>query len=755
MMKKLQLFCLALLSVISIHAQNESKGRTCGTPIPSAEWNAWFNSEVEKFKAQLLNGNAKIKTNYTIPVIVHVIHSGGAIGVGDNVSQAQVQDQINILNADYAGTGLNYTQCPVAFQPVLANTNIQWCLAVSDPTGGVLAQPGIDRVPATSIPGASPVPGGGYTTTFIDGTIKPATIWNPTKYCNIWILQLQSGLLGYATFPAGTSLAGIGGGGTATTDGVVVGHNYFGSVGSASASAPYNLGRTASHELGHWLGLRHVWGDGNCLTDYCNDTPWAKQSNFGCPPVPAYVNRCGAGQSPNGEMVMNFMDYTDDPCMYMFTLDQRTRMQTAMSQGTYRNLLGTHGLCTMPTPTPAPANAQFDISGNPCIGSPFTPSNTSTGGPSPTFTWVCIPSASFNPNPNVASPAITFTSPGNYTLMLTASNSLATTSYSQAIYNVSVCPKQPVCLDTLRMITPVDTLMNYTAPTNSFIVACQSGWTGFLTGTNCYKDKSYAQWYPGTTYSDTPMPQVNSMIVLFNKAGTKATANTSATPIYCKVYGGTGNAGPASQLSYVSDSLGKIAALTPTNQVQYVGNPTYVFPGNILVHKFNFPAPVIIPTSGFFGAVETPYTSAVDSIEIIGDTKTSATNDSSAWVLLYANNWRTMRYQRQAKIQLAIMPQITCRPVVGIKENSEFTSNITVMPNPSSGLFSLVFTFPTQQKVKINIYNCIGQIISTDQVENVGSNYFDVDLRTVPEGVYFLEVSNGSEKVTKKLVIAK
>jgi hypothetical protein len=756
MKTKLLLFCTYIFSGVILNAQQKPSGRTCGTPVPSQQWTEWFNNEVERYiRDNKITGEKR--ANYTIPVVVHVIHSGGAVGVGDNISQAQVVDQINIINADFAGTGTNVANVPPAFAALVANCNVNFCLAVSNPTGGAIAQPGIDRVLATTIPGIASVPAGGFSQATIDGSIKPATIWNPIKYCNMWVLKLQTPLLGYATFPAGTALPGIAGGGSATTDGVVIGHNYFGSVGSASASAPYNLGRTASHELGHWLGLRHVWGDGNCLTDYCNDTPVAKQANFGCPVAPAYVNRCGAGLSPNGEMTMNFMDYTDDPCMYMFTPDQRTRVQTAMSQGTYRNLLGTHGLCNVAPPPSGPAVAMFDLNGQqPCVGTPFTPNNSSTGGPAPSYTWTSFPTASFNPNANVAAPAITFTGSGTYTLTLTASNSLATSSASYVVQNVAACPKPPVCLDTIRMIKNIDTLKTYASATNSDVLGCQTGYTGFLTGTNCFKDKEFGQYYPGTTYSDTPMPQVNSIIVLFDKRGTKATPTTSATQIYCKVYGGTATQGPGSMLAQISDSLGKIGTQTATNQVSYCGNPGYIFPSNVIIpHKFNFATPVIIPSNGFFGAVETPFVSPQDSIEIFSNTKTNLTNDSSAWVLIYANNWRTMRYQRSAKIQLAIMPQITCRPVVGIEEKSEFKSNVTIMPNPGTGVFNLVFTLPKQSKINIKIYNCMGQEISSDNFENVSENVFNLDLSSKADGVYFIEIFNGSEKITKKILISK
>jgi hypothetical protein len=317
-------------------------GRNCGTPIPSAEWDAWFNAQVENYK-QNMAMNKTTATTYTIPVIVHVIHSNENVGTGSNISQAQINSQITVLNNDFASNGLNNALCPAAFISAKSNTGISWCMVLTDQNGNTLAEPGIDRVPYTSISGLA-APGTGYTSSTVDNTIKPATIWDPTKYCNMWVCKLGGGLLGYATFPTGTGLTGIFGTGTSTSDGVVMGYNYFGNTGNVSA--PYNKGRTATHELGHWLGLRHINGDSNCGNDYCNDTPVQDALHGGCisSSTPYHVDMCGPGTSPNGEMTMNYMDYTDDACMYMFTNDQATRMLTAMANGTYRSNLSTQSI---------------------------------------------------------------------------------------------------------------------------------------------------------------------------------------------------------------------------------------------------------------------------------------------------------------------------------------------------------------------------------------------------------------------------
>ncbi|HXB39327.1 MAG TPA: M43 family zinc metalloprotease [Bacteroidia bacterium] len=325
--------------------------RNCGTPTPDPAWDAWFNQRVQEY-IQKNYGNRTQSTvqltNYTIPMVVHVLHNTSeAVGSGMNISQAQVNSQLTVLNQDYSATGVNISSCPSTFTANIANTGIQFCLAKIDNNGNTMAEPGIDRVDwqAKGWTDPSSFTSSGAVQTYFDGTIKPASIWDPNKYLNIWVADMSgSGLLGYATFPAGTSLTGLSGVETASTSGVVILTTSFGNTGNVAA--PYNLGRTVTHEVGHWLGLRHVWGDGTCLTDYCNDTPPAQQANFGCPAFPHNQGVCSGNTT--GEMTMDFMDYSDDACMYMFTNDQTTRIQTAMQTGTYRTQIVLSTVCNSP-----------------------------------------------------------------------------------------------------------------------------------------------------------------------------------------------------------------------------------------------------------------------------------------------------------------------------------------------------------------------------------------------------------------------
>jgi hypothetical protein len=297
------------------------------------DFEAWIAKAIAKRRRDIANGNASTRTIggvYYIPVVVHVIHNGEAIGTGSNISDAQVQDQINVLNEDFrkmAGTpGWNT-------HPEGADTRIEFVLAKRTPAGA--ATNGINRVNRNTLPNNATNWQPGFEATYINGTIKPNTIWNPDEYMNMWTVQFggaDAGLLGYAQFPE-SPIGGVGcGAANANTDGLVMGYQYFG----RGLGGPYGDGRTATHEIGHGLGLRHIWGDGGCgVDDFCADTPTAGAANFGCP----NVNSCTDTPVDFPDMKENYMDYTDDLCMNIFTNDQATRMRTVIENSPRRKTL--------------------------------------------------------------------------------------------------------------------------------------------------------------------------------------------------------------------------------------------------------------------------------------------------------------------------------------------------------------------------------------------------------------------------------
>ena len=244
-----------------------------------------------------------------IPVVVHVVWNTAV----ENISDAQIQSQINVLNQDFRMTNPDIGQVPAAWQPIRGDARIEFFLARMDPNGNPTN--GITR---TQTQASSFAQAGNPIKSAATGGADP---WPADRYLNIWvaprITSPQGDLLGYAQFP----------GGPAATDGVVILHSAFGTSGTAAA--PYNRGRTATHEIGHWLNLFHIWGDdgmGCNGSDEVQDTPNAAGPNFGCPAFP----RITCGNGPDGDMFMNYMDYTDDACMYMFTVGQVTRMQAAL-----------------------------------------------------------------------------------------------------------------------------------------------------------------------------------------------------------------------------------------------------------------------------------------------------------------------------------------------------------------------------------------------------------------------------------------
>lgn len=302
--------------------------------VPSApslmDFENWLQGEIVK-QQNLPKDKSGRAAIITIPVIVHVVHNGDAVGSNENISALQVYSQIDILNQDFRRQNADTTNTPVAFRPVAADVEIEFCMALRDPSGNPLVEPGINRVLRTEATWGN--------TGNIDNILKPQTIWDPNQYFNIWVVNFGSGgLLGYAQFPQGSGLAGMPTGNqTANSDGIVVRYDAFGNTGNVTS--PFNRGRTATHEVGHWLGLRHIWGDGGCtVDDFCNDTPTSDEANRNCPTT--HVS-CGTT-----DMVQNYMDYTNDACMNIFTQDQKTRMLTVMAASPRRVQLQNSTVCT-------------------------------------------------------------------------------------------------------------------------------------------------------------------------------------------------------------------------------------------------------------------------------------------------------------------------------------------------------------------------------------------------------------------------
>ncbi len=240
----------------------------------------------------------------TIPVVVHVVYRTPS----ENISASQVRSQITALNRDYNATNADKSKVPAVWSGLVGNPRLRFALAAKDPQGRPTN--GITRTATTE------------TSFGMDDAVKHtstggAPAWPASNYLNLWVCTLAGDTLGYAQFP----------GLPKATDGVVIRNTAFGTNGTAAA--PFNLGRTATHEVGHWLNLNHIWGDRNDCggTDHVADTPNAQFPNYHKPKFP-HVS-CHNG--PNGDMFMNYMDYVDDASMYMFTVGQAARMNATLA----------------------------------------------------------------------------------------------------------------------------------------------------------------------------------------------------------------------------------------------------------------------------------------------------------------------------------------------------------------------------------------------------------------------------------------
>jgi len=425
-----------------------------------------FENWLQNLKGNYLSQRVKLDNGrtgggpYVIPVIIHVIYqtSQATIANGsENIPYAQAISQIRVLNEDYQRTNADAANTRSMFQTVAGTfDDIEFVAATLDPSNNPLPEPGVERINGQTTFGITT-----WSQTSCDNTLKPATIWNPNKYLNIWVVNFgTAGLFGYAQFPEGSGLPGMPTTSQpSNTDGVVINYRSIGSnydaAGNPVSGGPYitsplapgtDRGRTATHEIGHWLGLRHSWGDGGCSADdFCSDTPW----QGGDSPLTSNCssshsrNTCSTIDEPWGQnmpdQIENYMDYSADVCMNMFTRQQVDRMRIVLLNSPRRkDLIG---------------NTLFSIFSANVIGGvqglqvTFTNRSGVTGTTPPITSWSWNFDAGTSPVGGVTPatytattvatanpPLVTFNNVGTYRVTLTVTNGIKTDVSEMLIY---------------------------------------------------------------------------------------------------------------------------------------------------------------------------------------------------------------------------------------------------------------------------------------------------------------------------------
>ena len=298
--------------------QFNEKGSIKERDNSKSQFEDWLKLKINQGEIQKqTNGSNRIsETVYQIPVVVHVVHNGEALGIGGNIPDDQIISQISTLNEDFRRMNADKINTPASFESVAADVNIEFVLAKRDPEG--LPTDGIQRVLGNQV----------IYTINQASELASNSYWPAEEYFNIWVADMSGGLLGFAKFPVSNE-PGMDDDPNLNRliDGVFLDYEYFGTGFNAD---PFSKGRTLVHEVGHWLGLRHIWGDGGCSSDdFCNDTPTQSGNSSGCPDV-------SQTSCSTVDMFQNYMDYTDDECMNLFTTCQSTRMRTVIENSPRR-----------------------------------------------------------------------------------------------------------------------------------------------------------------------------------------------------------------------------------------------------------------------------------------------------------------------------------------------------------------------------------------------------------------------------------
>ncbi|WP_266364445.1 M43 family zinc metalloprotease [Tellurirhabdus rosea] len=554
----------------------------------------------------------------SIPVVVHIVHNGEASGTGRNISEAQVRSQLETLNEDFRrkpGTrGFNDN-------PVGADIEIEFCAAALDPQGRPMAERGIDRVNGNRA---------NWSRDDIEGVLKPGTYWDPNKYFNIWVVDfapVDERLLGYAQFPSQSELAGIpDNGGAASTDGVVIRYQSFGNAEKGNfpvMQAPYNLGRTLTHEVGHWLGLRHIWGDGRCGDDFVADTPTQESESRGC-----QVGRVSCG---GANMVQNYMDYSDDGCFNVFTQGQKDRMRAVMELSPRRVSLTSSNVCgTLVTSRPIP-NFRSETR-RVLLGGSVRFTDLSGNFPN---RWVWTFEGGNPQSSTTQNPTVTYNTPGRFRVKLVVSNTAGTDSLVREQY-IEVL-NQGLCTDVTNF---------QGTPT----VIRQPNGRGYVSGQSSRKVQALSEQFN----NELGYTNLSTASFRFGLAKAAQGANTESI-VTVMVWNGRGfQGGPGAVLGAKDIPLRVILADVAA------GRPTTVsFDRNVPIFGLSFHVGILLPYA------------AGDTVALF-TTRNGESTQATAWELDSNRVWERVTIRQGLNIAHAISANIGMKPSVQISASAQF-----------------------------------------------------------------------------------
>lgn len=732
-------------------------------------------NKLAELRAQKKSGRTQGGVVY-IPIIVHVVHNGEAVGTGTNISRAQVLSQIEVLNEDFRKK--QGTPGGASTNPVAADIEIEFCLSPIGQSGETLAEPGIHRY------------NGGRTDWSqeqIESQLKPNTIWNPNKFYNIWTVKFgaaNSNLIGYAQFPDQSGLSGLNvSGGPASTDGVVIRYQSFGSTDKGDFKvmvAPYNKGRTLSHETGHWLGLRHIWGDGNCADDFVSDTPTQQSASSGC-----QIGRLSCNST---NMVQNYMDYSDDACMNLFTEGQKARMQAVIAISPRRRSLTDANLCS--PPVAAPPVTAFTVDNPSCIllGSTVQFFDLSSNFPKK---WHWKFAGADQETSTDQNPRVKYSVPGTYSVSLWSENDLGK-SDTLVKEDLIIVSEEGICRDFNNF---KDTYTPSAIKLKKF-----GNYSGYLTGTNSIRTQALSEFFNNAcgyiyisglnirfkkAYTQNEKATVN--FVVWNARGGQNApgsvierkvvslkqiqddiANNKPTSIVfdreTPVFGKPFQVGI--ELAYEGDSL----AIASSADGEAVGTTSWLKDNNGTWQKFAiaYGANIAMDIQPIVGMNPSVQVSATTTVAYPGQEITLSGRGASIFV------WNSSdgEINNVTGPQLIVNPTVTttytttgsglelCNgeaetivyvssTITGISEVTDFTLH----PNPGTSDLTIEFSNSYLGPVEVAVANVYGSLVNeTKSIKSENAYRNKINTAQWTTGIYLVKINAGSHVVMKRWI---